>query len=95
MEENTMEQLTRWIPEDWRTSLVQLRDAMHGIVERWLSKRHNDTNTHNGNVPMHYGEIVEDRPFWTPARFMVSSPRLDVNEIDDEVVVTADTTAAL
>ena len=85
-----MEQLTRWIPENWRTSLAQLRDEMHGIVERWLSRRHNDSSPRNGNVPMRYSEVVEESPFWVPSRFMVSSPKLDVDEIDDEVVVTAE-----
>jgi HSP20 family protein len=85
-----MEQLTRWIPENWRASLAQLRDEIHGIVERWLPGRRNDTSTHNGNVPVRYSEIVEDSPFWGPSRFMASSPMLDVDETDDEVVVSAE-----
>ena len=85
-----MEQLSRWMPANWRTSLAQLRDEIHGIVERWLPGRHNDSSTRNGNVPMRYGEIVEENPFWAPSRFMVSSPRLAVDETDDAVVVTAE-----
>jgi HSP20 family protein len=85
-----MEQLTRWIPENWRTSLAQLRDEIHSIVERWLPRRHNDSSTRNGNVPMHHGEIVEDSPFWAPSQFMVNNPRLAVDETNDAVLVTAE-----
>jgi HSP20 family protein len=85
-----MEQLTRWIPENWRTAMAQLRDEIHGIVERWLPRQPNGSSTHNGNVPVRYGEIVEESPFWTPSRFMVSNPMFDVDETDAEVIVTAE-----
>jgi HSP20 family protein len=86
-----MEQLTRWIPANWRTSLAQLRDEIYGIVERWLPRRHNNGSiTRNGNVPRRFDMTVEDNPLWTPSRLIVNSPRLDVNETDDEVVVTAE-----
>ena len=85
-----MAQLSRWMPENWRTSLAQLRDEMHGLVERWLPRRHSDSSTRNENVPMRYGKIVEDNPFWAPSQFMVNNPRLAVDETDDAVVVTAE-----
>jgi HSP20 family protein len=85
-----MEQLTRWIPAHWRTSLVQLRDEIHGIVERWLPRRHNGSSTHNGNVPRRYDMTMEDNPLWAPSRVIMSRPKLDVNETDDEVIVTAE-----
>ena len=85
-----MEQLTRWIPENWRTSLAQLRDEIHSIVERWLPRRHNDSRTRNGNVPMHYDEIVQESAFWAPSQFMINNPRLVVDETDDAVMMTAE-----
>jgi HSP20 family protein len=85
-----MEQLTRWIPANWRTSLAQLRDEIHDIVERWLPRRHNGSSSGNGHVPRRYDMSVEDSPLWAPSRFIASSPMLEVSETDDEVVVTAE-----
>jgi HSP20 family molecular chaperone IbpA len=85
-----MEQLTRWIPERWRESLVHLRDEIHDIVERWFPKQYRDGRTQSSNMPTQYGELVAEDTFWAPARHFVSSPTVDVDETDDDVVVTAD-----
>lgn len=84
-----MEQFTRWIPERWRESLAHLRDEIHDLVEPWLPKRHSGGRTQSSNVPTRYGELVTEDIFWSPARRFVSSPMVDVDEMDDDVVVTA------
>ena len=85
-----MEQLTHWIPERWRESLMHLRDEIHDIVERWLPKRHSGGRVQSSSVPNRYGELMIEDTFWSPSRRFVSSPTVDVDETDDDVVVTAD-----
>jgi HSP20 family protein len=85
-----MEQLTRWIPERWRESLAHLRDEIHDIVERWLPKQHSGGRGQNSNVPTRYGELMTENSVWSPVRHFVRSPMVDVDETDDDVVVTAE-----
>ena len=70
---------------NWRTSLAQF-DEMHGILSAGCP---GGTSSPTMETCPCYGEIVEDNPFWAPSRFMGSNPRLDVDEIDDEVVVSS------
>jgi HSP20 family protein len=86
----TMEQLTRWIPERWREPLGHLRDELQNIVERWFPTPHNGGREQRGNIPVRYQELVPEDPFWSPSRHFFSSPTIDIDETDDDVVVTAD-----
>jgi HSP20 family protein len=85
-----MEQLSRWIPERWRESLAHLRDEVHDIIERWFPGQRSDGGTRNSIVPTRYGELVTEDSSWSPVWRSVSSPTVDVDETDDDVVVTAD-----
>jgi HSP20 family protein len=85
-----MEQLTRWIPESWRESLGHLRDELQSIVERWLPTSYNGRREQPGNISVRYQELVPEGPFWSPSRHFFSSSTIDIDETDDDVVVTAD-----
>lgn len=86
-----MTQLTHWIPERWREALVSLRDDIYAIAERWFPWHHGHDATRNGHVPVRYGEPMDAaQTFGTPSRFLASSPVIDIDETDDEVVVTAE-----
>lgn len=91
-----MAQLTHWIPERWREALAGLRDDINEIAERWLPERwlpgqRNDRSTFNGHVPSHSRaeqEVVGENGFLPLS--VASRTAIDLNETDDEIVVTAD-----
>ena len=85
-----MTQLTQWIPERWRETLADLRDDIYDIIHRWTLSRQSGGSTSNGSVPVLYptqvDEVDERRPM---SRLFASAPTIDLDETDDEVVVTA------
>jgi HSP20 family protein len=86
-----MKQLTHWIPEGWRETLANLRDDIYDVAERWLPRRHHREATQNGTVLVRSSEPMDVmETFWAPSRLFASSPVIDVDETDDEVVVTAE-----
>ena len=85
-----MTQLTHWIPERWRETLADLRDDLYETVERWLPGRRHDGVTRNGNMPIRYRGQQSIEASWTSPRPFASSAAIDLNETDDEIVVTAE-----
>jgi HSP20 family protein len=86
-----MNQLTHWLPERWRQSLADLRNDIYAIAERWLSGRRGREAASNAQHPALYQKQMEavDEGGWM-SRLWTSSPAIDLDETDDEVVVTAD-----
>ena len=88
-----MTQLTHWIPERWRDNLATLRDELYDIAERWRPHRHDQAPAGNGNIPVRYdsrNETAEHLGFWSPSVRLTRSLAIDLDETDDDVVVTAD-----
>lgn len=86
-----MTQLTHWIPERWREALAGLRDDINEIAERWLPGRRHDRSTVSGHVPSRSRaeqKMVEENGFLPLS--VASGTAIDLNESDDEIVVTAD-----
>jgi HSP20 family protein len=79
--ENTM---TRWLPESWRHTAERLRDDLHRVIDRcW--HRHEQTD-----APRELEVVDETRPSLRPWTSFVGTPALDIEENDDEIIVTAD-----
>jgi HSP20 family protein len=64
------------IPARWKHALENLREEVHHVLDRWLSRRAHASD--------------RDAEFWAPARLFSAGSGLDVTETDDEVVVTAE-----
>jgi HSP20 family protein len=86
-----MAQLSRWIPESWRESLTHLYDDIHDIVERWLPRRDDHMHTRDHAVPVRHVEPVVERGLYGASSFFAGSgPYFEIDETDNEVVVTAE-----
>ena len=76
--------MTGWLPESWRHTAARVRDDIHRAIERWWGR-------HELQGEPRALEIVPASP---PSRRSWSSSvrvaALDVEETDDEIVVTAD-----
>jgi HSP20 family protein len=86
-----MTPLTHWIPERWRETLADLRGDIYESIQRWLPGRQSGEVTSNGQVPVLHPSRVEEADESGPlSRLFASPPAIDLDETDDEVVVTAD-----
>lgn len=86
-----MTQLPHWIPERWRDTLANLRDELYDIAERWLPGRQGRATATQGNVPVRYTgqpEVIDT--FAPPSQFFAGNPVIDLDETDDELLVTAE-----
>jgi HSP20 family protein len=86
-----MNQGTHWLPERWRQSLADLRNDIYEIAERWLSRRRGREATSNGQLPVRYQkqmDAVDEGGLMS--RPWVSSPAIDLDETEDEIVVATD-----
>jgi HSP20 family protein len=83
--------MTHWIPERWRETLADLRDDIHEIVQRWLPGGQGGEATSNGQVAVLYpNQVDEADKNGSLSRLFASPPAIDLDETDDEVLVTAD-----
>jgi HSP20 family protein len=64
------------VPARWKHALENLREEVHHVLDRWLSRRAHVSDRNEGP--------------WAPARIFSAGPGLDVAETDDEVIVTAE-----
>lgn len=85
-----MIQLTHWIPEHWLETLANLRHEIIDTIERWRPWRHHNGATSQGNFPVRYSEPGAAETFWSPSRLFTSGLAMDLDETEDDVVVTAD-----
>jgi len=68
--------MAQFIPARWKQALENLREEVHHVLDRWLSRR----------------EHASDRnaESWAPAPIFSAAPGLDLAETDDEVIVTGE-----
>lgn len=86
-----MVQLTQWIPERWREALADLRDDIYDVVERWMPGGQSVEATSNGQVPILSPNQIDRADGSGPlSRSLTLHPAIDLDETEDEVVVTAD-----
>jgi HSP20 family protein len=79
------------IPDNWRRSLVHLRDDIHDAVDRWW-RQHHATDEESDALPMRRipPDLVENDPFFRfPSSFALQHPVMDIEETDAEIIVTA------
>ncbi len=85
--------MAHFIPENWQHRLVQLRTDIHDTIDRWWH-HHNSTPENGSAVPVRQvtPELVEDNgaPFRLPAFLSSQLPRIDVEQTDDDVRITAE-----
>jgi len=86
-----MTQLTHWIPERWRETLADLRDDIYESVQRWLPGGVDNVNMSSDRIPIlhpsQHDEADERGPL---SRLFASTPAIDLDETDDDVIVTAE-----
>jgi HSP20 family protein len=86
-----MTQLPHWIPERWRDALANLRDELYDIAERWWPGRQDQATSQQGNVPVRYTGRTELVDTFAPSsQFAAGSPVIDLDETDNELLVTAE-----
>jgi HSP20 family protein len=68
--------MAQLIPARWKHALENLREEVHHVFDRWLSRRAYASD--------------RDEEFWAPARSFSAGPGLELAETDDEVMVTAE-----
>ena len=84
-----MAQLSHWLPESWRESFAHLRDDLYDIAERWLPRRHRGTHAAHDVLPVRHQQPQDDFD-GSPAAFLTRSPSLEIDETDDELLVTTE-----
>ncbi len=76
-------------PQSWKKALEQLREDIHGALDRWLHRR-----SHNGNgaVPVRVSGGVDGGDGRTsfPGVFTNGGPPIDVEDNGDELVLLAE-----
>lgn len=76
--------MTQLIPESWQQTLGHLRDNIHRAIDRWW----------HGHTPAAERGQVEvmhrDDTFWVPSFPSRGIPGCNVEETDDDLIVTAD-----
>lgn len=77
--------MTHLIPDSWRRALAHLRDEIHQALDRWWHGKRREWE-----APRMLEVVDRPRRSWTPATAWSSSPALDIDETDDEIIVTAD-----
>lgn len=84
--------MAHFIPESWRHSLAHLRANIHDTIDRWWHHNHTPENGSTLSVRRVKPEIVEDHTSWlsSPSLFSAHLPRIDVEQTDDDVFVTAE-----
>ena len=81
------------IPESWRQGLTHLRHDLHQAIDRWWH-RHGHTAAGDAVVPVRRttAELVDHNswPLNVSSFFSSHLPSIDVEESDDDIVVTAE-----
>jgi HSP20 family protein len=77
------------IPASWRQALADLREAVHDTLERWFHGDHTAPEPRSGELVVRPTPGVTTPPSF-PAPFTARGPVIDVDETDDDVVVTAE-----
>ncbi|WP_089938780.1 Hsp20/alpha crystallin family protein [Candidatus Entotheonella palauensis] len=80
------------IPENWRHAAANLRHDIHDAIDRWWH-RHRHTAENGSNVPVRraQAQLVEDgEGFGFSPFFTTMGPPINVEETDDDVIVTAE-----
>jgi HSP20 family protein len=86
-----MAQISRWIPESWRESLVHLYNDIHDIVEHWLPRRDGAMHTRDSAVTVRHVEPSEERgPYGSSPFFVGRGPNLEIDETDNDLLVIAE-----
>jgi HSP20 family protein len=67
--------MAKLIPASWKHVLENLREEVHHVLDRWLSRR------------AHMSDRTAQS--WAPALIFSTGPGLNLAETDDEVIVTA------
>ncbi len=84
--------MARFIPERWRQGLTHLRHDLHATIDRWWH-HHGHGAADGTDTPVRRAtpELVEDNG-WPkfPSFLSPQLPSIDVEETDDNVVVTAE-----
>ncbi len=70
--------MAQLIPANWKHSLENLRQEVQRTLDRWLHRRQ------EAQVPVRVEET------WTPSFVFTGGPSLDMEETDDELIVTAE-----
>ena len=85
--------MAQLIPESWRQGLAHLRDDIHDAIDRWWHHRHHEMEPGTA-VPVRRvtPERVEDNawPLSSPSFLGPHLPLVDVEETEDDVLVTAE-----
>ncbi len=85
--------MTQLMPERWRQGLSQLRSDIHDAIDRWWH-HHRHTQGNGPAVPARRvdSELVEETtwPLRFPSSLTAQLPLVDVEETDDDVLITAE-----
>lgn len=76
--------MTRWLPESWQHAAERLRDDIQRVIEHWWHRQE------PRDAPRELEVVDTPRTSLSPWSSFVGAPALDVEEDDDEVVVTVD-----
>lgn len=76
--------MTGWLPDSWRHTVERLRDDIHRVINRWWH-RHEPQE-----APRELEVVPESQSALSPWTSFVGAPALDIEENDDEIIVTAD-----
>jgi HSP20 family protein len=76
--------MTQLIPESWQQTLGHIRDSIRRAIDRWWHR-------HQPEVKSGQGEgVCQDGTFWAPSLPFKGTPGFNVEETDDELIVTED-----
>jgi len=79
--EKTMTQL---VPENWQQTLGDLRDNIHGAIDRWLRRSTPEVGSGQSEA------MYRDGTFWQPSLPFRGTLGFNIGETDDELIVTTD-----
>ena len=79
------------VPDSWRQALGHLRESIHHSLDRWLHHDHAAEETRPGSlVRPPAGELTRHDTSRLPMLFTLRGPVVDIDETDDELIVSAE-----
>lgn len=80
-----------FIPDSWRQGLGHLRAAIHHSLDRWLHDEHSGQEARPGSlVTRPVAEVVRRDASRSPLLFADRGPVVDIDETDDDLIVSAE-----
>jgi HSP20 family protein len=80
-----------FIPDSWRQALGHLHEAIHHSLDRWLHDERSEPEARPGAlVPRPAAEVVRRDASRLPLLFADRGPVVDIDETDDDLIVSAE-----